>query len=109
MGKGEHRAACFEVALNREQRGEKRWAETLDVSAFFNNDEPFEANRAGIVAVLKASKWYGRRSKLISENVDFLDAVDGIAQAEDADEFDQHWETLYDIADLEDRVWIETF
>lgn len=104
----EHLVACHKLAESRRKRKLPVWAETVNVAAHFNNDRPFLENRDGIVATLKRSRWIERHSAPVLENQEHLDVVEGLEQAQDSEEFDQYWEELYNLADL-DRVWIKTF
>lgn len=103
----EHIVAIHQLAAERRQQGRPVWAETLDVSDVFHDDElSFEERRDAIVAVLKASRWYRKADQHAFDGV--VDIVnDHLAYAENADEFDAWWDELYDLADY-DRVWIKT-
>lgn len=101
---GQHRADMHRLATDRKKHGLPSWAETIDVAVFFNNNEPFEKNRDGIVAAIKASRWFKDRA----DDFAFTDIIDGLEQSEDAEEFDQYWDDLYYEADY-DRVWLNPF
>ena len=103
----EHMLHAHELAQARRRAGRRVWDEIIDVSAFFHNDEPFLSNRDNIIAAVKRSKWWKRNAKPTLDNADFHDAILGLEQAIDADEFDQYWDELYNMADV-DRVWINT-
>lgn len=108
-----HRAEMHVLATERRKRGLPSWAETIDLSAFWRNEEmPWEEKRTRIVAAVKASKFYTRATSGHKHSA-FADeclmmCVDNIEESKDADEFDQYWDEFYDLADYA-RVWLKTF
>lgn len=100
----EHKAAVHRLARERVNAGRPVWAHTIDLRHVFHNDEmPFAAWRDSVVRIIRASKWV----KGADEFGKLVEAVDGLAHAEDAEEFNGWLDELYDLADY-DRVWITT-
>lgn len=78
------------------------WLATIRLGDVWKNPElSFEERRDAIVSRIKSSNWYGE-----GDDLTLADIVDGLSEAEDADDFDDAWDALYDLAD-EDRVWID--
>lgn len=100
----DHKAEMFLLARQRQAAGLKSWAQKIDLSAVFHNEElGFIEKRDAIVRILRASKWV----KDADEFGRLVEIVDNLAEVEDEDEFDGWWDELYDEADY-DRVWITT-
>lgn len=100
----DHRAEMFLLARKRTAAGLPVWDRKISFAdVFHNEDMTFEQRRDAIVARLRGSSWLKGRDEF--DNI--VEAVDGLAGAEDAGEFDGWWDEIYDIAD-EERVWIET-
>lgn len=103
----EHLVAVHALATQRRRQRKPVWAHQLDLSGVFHDDAlTFEQRRDAIVAIIKASRWYRRADRnQLDGVVDIVD--DHLAYAETADEFDDRWDELYDLAGYE-RVWIKT-
>jgi hypothetical protein len=100
----EHKVEMFKLAQERRAAGLPSWDRKIRLGDIFRNESmTFEQRRDAIVARLRASAWLGSKDEF--DNL--VEAVDGLAHAEDAEEFDGWWDEIYDIAD-EERVWIET-
>jgi hypothetical protein len=77
-----------------------RWNRTLDVADVFRGDAPFPERRDEMV----------RRVRLLDPletDGDLQDIADGLAEAEDVDEWDGPWDDFYVWADYH-RVWVKT-
>jgi hypothetical protein len=59
----------------------------------------FEEKRDAIIGRIRESGWQ-------SEDLD--NALGELAEAEDAADFDEVWDLIYDLAD-EERVWIDLY
>jgi hypothetical protein len=80
-----------------------RWHEQIDLHEPLNNDAlPFTERRDTIVARIKASRWFA------NDDGDLGILLEDLANAEDEDDFDEAWESIYDLADS-DRVWLNAF
>ena len=100
----EHRAEMFQLAQERKHAGLPVWNRKIKLGdVFHNEDMTFEQRRDSIVSRVRASCWLIGRD----EFDDLVLLVEDLATAEDAREFDEMWDAIYDIADY-DRVWIET-
>jgi hypothetical protein len=92
------------IARKRMAGGQPVWDHKINLSGVFHNpDMTFDERRDAVVRILRASTWI----KHLDEFDNAVDAVDGLAHAEDAEEFDGWFDELYDYADA-DRVWITT-
>lgn len=81
-----------------------QWNEIIYVSDVFHNESmTYEDKRDTIVGRVKKSNWYQKRPGTFLEDI-----AEGLATAEDTEDFDYWWDQLYDWADY-DRVWIATF
>jgi hypothetical protein len=100
----DHRAEMFKAAQARRKLGLSAWAFTVRFSPVFHDETlTFEERRDQLVGILRRSKWFKSR-----EDGGVLHAIaEGLAGADDVDEFDGWWDELYDEADY-DRVWIVT-
>jgi hypothetical protein len=79
------------------------WHPTLRLGDIFHDDDmPFEAKRDEIVRRIKAQKFWN------PDDFELSDTMEGLEEAEDANEFDEAWADFYDWADAH-RVWVETF
>jgi hypothetical protein len=91
-------------ATARRAAGRPVWDRRVNVADVFHNEAmTFEQRRDAIARRLRASDWLAGRDMFDG----LVLAVEGLEQAEDADEFDGWWDEIYDHADA-DRVWIET-
>lgn len=100
----DHKAAMFQLAQERRAAGKPSWEHRINLSGVFHNDAmSFEEKRDAIVRALRNSTWLKGKDEFDSA----VEAVDGLAGAEDTEEFDGWWDELYDYADF-DRVWITT-
>jgi hypothetical protein len=82
----------------------KAWDHELRLGDVFHNEEmTFEDRRDAIVARIRKARWYDE------DDIALWEAVDGLANAEDTDEFDAWWDAFYDWCDAGKRVWVETF
>jgi hypothetical protein len=80
-----------------------RWKEQIDLHKPLNNDAlPFTERRDTIIARIKASRWFA------NDDGDLAILLEDLAGAEDEDEFNEVWESIYDLADS-DRVWLNAF
>jgi len=78
---------------------------TEEFSAFGDEEATFKTTRDLIVAKLEALDL----SEFNEQDVEQLDEiVEALRYSPDLDEFDDHWEELYDWAD-DNRLWIEVF
>jgi hypothetical protein len=103
----DHIVAAHQLAAERRTSGRPVWDETVDVSDVWRDDAlSFERRRDAIVAKLKASHWYQRDGA--DEGDELNEVVWSLAEADDADCFDHHWDELYDLADYA-CIWIKTF
>lgn len=100
----EHIAEVHEIAAARRAKGQNVWAFTVKLGDVFHDDsKSFIERRDEIVRRLRTSRWlYGR-----DEPDSAMEALEGLAGAEDAKEFDGWLDELYDCADWE-RCWIDT-
>lgn len=81
------------------------WNLTVDLKPFWSDREiGFEEKRDKIVEAIKTSEW--RDWTPYPDHFD--DLVHLVVTAENADQFDDAWSEIYDLAD-DDRVWISTF
>jgi hypothetical protein len=79
------------------------WQEQIDLYEPLTNDAlPFKERRDTIVARIKASRWFA------NDDGDLAIQLEDLANAEDKDDFDEAWESIYDLADS-DRVWLNAF
>jgi len=103
--KADHRVEMFHLAQQRLCAGLPAWERRIRVGDIFHNEDlTFEQRRDAIVKRIRASGWIEASTYGFGD----LDAlVDELADARDADGFDEVWDAIYDIADY-DRVWIET-
>lgn len=98
--------ASHYAATERRDAGQPVWDRTLDVSDLFHNHDLSPAERyARIADRIKRTPWYLQRD---ADGFDeFGEAVEGLAVAASAEEFNEHWDFIYDQADA-DRVWVKT-
>lgn len=82
------------------------WQHKVNVAAFFRNDDlTFEQRRDGVVKLLK--EWREAHLDLDPDgDLDLL--VDELAEVDDHDSFDCVWDAIYDWADVDKRLWIDT-
>lgn len=81
------------------------WGDTIDLADIFHNEDmPFEEKRDEIVKRIKDSKWLSYTDWYY----ELLDVVKELEVSPTIEDFDFHWQTVYDYADI-DRVWIDTF
>jgi len=100
----EHIAETHRIAHERVAAGKPAWEYTVDLSAVFHNEGmSFEEIRDAVVQILRSSKWADGRD----EFDDLIEAIDGLAAAEDNEEFNGWFDEIYDRADY-DRAWIKT-
>jgi hypothetical protein len=100
----EHKVEMHRLARERVAAGKPVWGRKINLADVFHDETlTFEQRRDAIVARMRASSWLKGRDEFDG----LVEAVDGLADAEDADEFDGWWDDICDIADA-DRVWIET-
>ncbi len=100
----DHLVEVHEVARARVAAGLPVWDRRLDVAGVFHTDAlTFEQRRDAVARAVRASGWLDGRDMFDA----LVLAVEGLEQAEDADEFDGWWDEVYDHADY-DRVWIVT-
>lgn len=80
-----------------------QWRNRFNVSDVFHNDDlTLEQKRDAIVRRIRATRWYDE------DDEDLFQAVVLLADAVDTDEFDEAWGQLYDWADEDHRLWIQT-
>jgi len=95
----EHIVETHRIATARRDAGRPIWDLTVNLADVFHNDElSFEQRRDAIVQRLYGSGW--------NSDVVYTLVAD-LGAAEDAGEFDEIWDEIYDHADF-DRVWITT-
>lgn len=99
----EHIVDMHRLAADRRKAGRPIWDHKIDVSLWWRSEAPFTERRDGIVRAVKRSRWYRQADELS----DLYSYVDELADAEDTQHFDQVWDCIYDLADI-DRVWIDT-
>lgn len=100
----DHKVEMFHVAQSRRAAGLPVWERRLNFADVVHNEAlSFEQRRDAIVDRLRHSAWFAGRD----EFDELVEAVDNLARADDADEFDGWWDEIYDVADY-DRVWIVT-
>lgn len=100
----EHRADMHRLATERRKAGLPVWDRKLRLADVWRNESmSFEERRDTIVARIRASEWF----KEYDEHDELPEAVAELAEAPHANDFDDVWGWIYDIADV-DRVWIET-
>lgn len=100
----DHKVEMHRLARERLAAGKPVWDRKIRLGAVWRNEGmTFTQRRDAIVAILRASGWLRDRDMFSS----LVIAVENLAGAEDADEFDGWWDEIYDIADY-DRVWIDT-
>jgi hypothetical protein len=94
----DHRVGMFRLAQERRQAGLRSWKRTVNLKGVWRNEAmTFEERRDAIIGRIRESGWQ-------SEDLD--NAIDELAEAEDADDFNEVWDLIYDLAD-EERVWID--
>ncbi|MEU4558443.1 hypothetical protein AB0F72_08635 [Actinoplanes sp. NPDC023936] len=98
--------ASHHAATERRNAGQPIWDRTLDVRDLFHNTDLSDADRYRRISErIQRSPWYQNRD---ADGFDeFGEAVRYLAQAEDAEEFNEYWDQIYDQADR-DRVWVKT-
>lgn len=100
----DHLVEVHKLARSRVAAGLPVWDRKLDVSDVFHNDAlTFGQIRDSVVQRLRLSGWLEGRDEFDALTA----AVEGLAYAEDTDEFNGWWDEIYDHADY-DRVWIRT-
>lgn len=96
---------AHQAAQQRRDAGQPIWDYTLDVAALWNSDTHTGPDRYRRIAErIKTSPWYLERDT--SGGDEFGETVDGLAQAQTAQEFNDYWDDVYDRADR-DRVWVK--
>lgn len=79
------------------------WHETLNLRDVFHNDDmEFEVKRDEIVKRITSLRLFDE------DDLEVLQIVEALGDAEDEDEFDEYWNDFYDWADGV-RVWVATF
>ncbi len=100
----DHIVETHRLAAERRAAGQPVWDRRINVADIWRNEAlTFEQRRDAIVARLRTSAWLAGRNA----SDPLVEAVDGLAAADDVDEFDGWWDEVYDHADY-DRVWIAT-
>ena len=100
----DHRVATFKAAQELRKTGKPTWAFTVRFAPIFHDESlTFEERRDQLVGILRRSTWF----KILGESGRLADIADGLADADDVEEFDGWWDELYDEADY-DRAWIVT-
>lgn len=100
----DHKVEMHQLARARVAAGLPVWDRKIRLGDVFRNEDmSFEERRDAIAARLRASAWLTDPDRRMGLD----EAVDGLAGAEDVDEFDGWWDEIYDLADY-DRVWIDT-
>lgn len=102
LDRAEHRVEMAHLVAERRAAGKPSWEQTVSLS-HINPDLPFEELRDALVAALRATRWV----KEADQFGRLVEAVDGLAAAEDREEFNGWMDEIYDCADY-DRVWIKT-
>ncbi len=101
----DHRVEMHRLARERVAAGMPVWDRRVNVADVFHDEAmSFIERRDAIVARLRSSGWLDGRDEFDG----LVEAVDGLANADDDDEFNAWWDEIYDHADA-DRVWIATF
>jgi len=101
----EHKGDIAVLVRQLDALGKPRWSEKVNVADVFHDDDlGLAEKRDAIAARIKATRWY--RSQ--DEFSPLHEAVLGLSDAEDEDEFNGWCDEIYDLADW-DRVWIGTF
>jgi hypothetical protein len=100
----DHIVDMHQLAQGRRKAGLPIWAETIDISDFWNDDIPEMVKRDRIVERIKASRWYRDRDSAGFDERG--EAVENLAEADDEDEFNGWFDQLYDYWDY-DRVWVK--
>lgn len=102
--KAEHRVQTHRIAVGRRAVGQPGWAQRIYLGDVFHNEDlTFVQRRDAVMRRLRASRWV-RDS---GDDTALTMLLDDLAEAADAEEFDEVWDEIYDIADY-DRVWIDT-
>ena len=100
----DHKVEMHRLAQQRIAAGLPSWDRKISLADVFRNEDmSFGERRDAIVNRLRNSGWLDGRD----EDDELRHAVDDLAQAHDADEFDDVWNVIYGEADY-DRVWIGT-
>jgi hypothetical protein len=82
------------------------WEYHINIADVWRNDAlTFEQRSDAIVARVRANRWFSERNQGGFDELG--DVVSNLADAADANEFDEWWSELYDQADR-DRAWIAT-
>lgn len=100
----EHIVETRQLAAERRKAGLPAWAFTVDISHIWNNDDmDDEAKRRAIPKLIRRTSWYracggdgSELERIVEDLEDFAD---------DAEEWNDVWDALYDEADF-DRAWI---
>jgi hypothetical protein len=99
----DHKVAMHQLVRERRSQGKPVWEHKIRLGDVWQDEElDFEQRRNKIVARIRASAWF----KGYGEFDDLPQIVEELSGIEDADGFDEVWDSLYDIADY-DRVWID--
>ena len=99
----DHIVEMHKVAAARRREGRPIWDKHIRLGDIFYDDSiSFADKRDQIVSRIRASGWLDGRDEF-DELVETVN--EGLAGAEDEDEFDAAWDVVYDFADIE-RVWI---
>jgi hypothetical protein len=100
----EHRVEMHQLARQRVAAGLPVWDRKINLADVFHNEAmSFIEIRDAVARRLRASTWLKDRD----EFDELVEAVDNLAEAEDAQGFDEWWSVVYDHADA-DRMWINT-
>ena len=75
------------------------WKRRVDISNIWESDLPFTEFRDKIVDVL---------NKLDIHNEQYNKIIKDLKDSQFIDEFDEYWEQIYDWADQDNRLWIQT-
>lgn len=79
------------------------WHETLNLrDVFHNEDLEFKARRDEIVKRITSLRLFDE------DDLEVLQIVEALGDAEDEEEFDEYWDDFYNWAD-DVRVWVATF
>jgi hypothetical protein len=77
------------------------WLEKFYVGDVFHADIDFEEKRDIIVERIRLSGFF------FDDDMELIEAVESIEEAEDHDEFNYGWDLFYDWCDI-NRVWVDT-
>jgi hypothetical protein len=103
----DHRVETFKAAQKLRNAGQPVWTFTVRFAPIFHDESSltFEERRDQLVGILRRSAWFKSRDDGVFDRLHEI--ADGLADADDVEEFDGWWDDLYDEADY-DRAWIVT-